>query len=241
MNTTININPLVATLDQPQFTGYLTPDALMAYCQTRLQGIDSQVQTSFVAQQQANADSTVLSDLSNVLSIPSQNIDLSSAGGVETAKNSADAMMAAAQKLGDTKAKQDLMNAAKAIYARIDKVLAQATSGGKWKSAVGNNLQPPEDAPSSAQLSDGQIEDLFKNFQDGSIDSSSSTIDVADFTTMTTTAVQNIQKDLNSSTELSMINLQSLMSQRQEAIQLCTNLVQSLGDQVNKIADNVGH
>ncbi len=60
-------------------------------------------------------------------------------------------------------------------------------------------------------------------------------------TAMSTTAVENIQKDLNSSTELSMINLQSLMSQRQEAIQLCTNLVQSLGDQVNKIAENVGH
>jgi hypothetical protein len=37
-----------------------------------------------------------------------------------------------------------------------------------------------------------------------------------------------------------MIGLQSLMSERQTAIQLTTNLVQSLGTQMNAIASNVG-
>jgi hypothetical protein len=46
--------------------------------------------------------------------------------------------------------------------------------------------------------------------------------------------------DLNSSSELQMVQLQSLMSQRQTAISLTTNLVQSLGDEQNKIADNIG-
>jgi hypothetical protein len=31
------------------------------------------------------------------------------------------------------------------------------------------------------------------------------------------------------------------MSQRQTAIQLTTNVVQSLGDQLNKIVANIGH
>ena len=53
--------------------------------------------------------------------------------------------------------------------------------------------------------------------------------------------VKGIQTDLGASSELGMIQLQSLMSQRQVAIQLCTNLVQSLGDQQNKICANVGH
>ncbi len=53
--------------------------------------------------------------------------------------------------------------------------------------------------------------------------------------------IGGIQKDINSDAELGMIQLQSLMSQRQQAIQICTNLVQSLGDQCNKIAENVGH
>ncbi len=237
----MNINPLMMTFGQPQFTGYVTPDALMAFCQSRLQGIDTQVQASFAAQQQANADSTVLSDLSGTLSVPTADIDLSSAGGVETAKASADAMMQAAQKLQDPQAQKELVAAANQIYARIDKVLGEVTSGGNWATAVGGNLQPSQTAPSSASLSNAQIEDIFSKYNANSPNSNDTKIDVADMTAMSTTAVENIQKDLNSSTELSMINLQSLMSQRQEAIQLCTNLVQSLGDQVNKIAENVGH
>ena len=52
---------------------------------------------------------------------------------------------------------------------------------------------------------------------------------------------QGVSSSVNSSSELEMIQLQSFMSQRQTAIQLTTNLVQSLGDQLNKIADNIGH
>jgi hypothetical protein len=54
---------------------------------------------------------------------------------------------------------------------------------------------------------------------------------------------QNIKNDtatLNSNSEMIMIDLQSLMSQRQTAVQLTTNLVQSLGDQANSIAKNIG-
>jgi hypothetical protein len=49
------------------------------------------------------------------------------------------------------------------------------------------------------------------------------------------------QSDLNGGAELNMINLQAIMSQRQTAIQLTTNLVQALGDSSNKIAANIGH
>jgi hypothetical protein len=52
--------------------------------------------------------------------------------------------------------------------------------------------------------------------------------------------LQNAAQDVNSGAELSMIQLQSLMSERQTAIQLTTNLVQSLGQQMNAIASNVG-
>lgn len=53
--------------------------------------------------------------------------------------------------------------------------------------------------------------------------------------------LQGAINDLNSGAELQMIGLQSLMSQRQTAVQLTTNLVQALGDQANKIAQNIGH
>jgi hypothetical protein len=55
------------------------------------------------------------------------------------------------------------------------------------------------------------------------------------------TNLETMVKDVNGNAELEMINLQSLMSQRQSAVQLTTNLVQSLGDQMNKITANIGH
>ena len=64
----------------------------------------------------------------------------------------------------------------------------------------------------------------------------------SDFQNTVVDACERCPKDLNSLARAdSMINLQSLMSQRQQAIQMCTNLVQSLGDQCNKIAENIGH
>jgi hypothetical protein len=46
--------------------------------------------------------------------------------------------------------------------------------------------------------------------------------------------------DINNDSELQMVTLQSLMSQRETAISLTTNLMQSIGDEDNKIADNIG-
>jgi len=54
------------------------------------------------------------------------------------------------------------------------------------------------------------------------------------------TGLQNAIDGLNSNAQLQMIQVQSLMSQRQTAVTLTTNLVQSLGDQANKIAENIG-
>jgi hypothetical protein len=76
------------------------------------------------------------------------------------------------------------------------------------------------------------FEDLATN--GGSLDQNMYKSNGADF-------VGSLQKDLNAGTELSMINLQSIMSQRQSAVQLVTNMVQSLGDQMNKVVSNVGH
>jgi hypothetical protein len=52
--------------------------------------------------------------------------------------------------------------------------------------------------------------------------------------------VKTLQAKLNSQSELDMIHLQSLMSQRQTAIQLTTNILQSLNDSANKIVANIG-
>jgi hypothetical protein len=48
-------------------------------------------------------------------------------------------------------------------------------------------------------------------------------------------------KALESSSQLEMIQLQSLMSARQAAVSMCTNLVSALGKADEAIANNIGH
>jgi hypothetical protein len=55
------------------------------------------------------------------------------------------------------------------------------------------------------------------------------------------TTVGNVTKQLESSAQLEMIQLQSVMSARQTAIQLCTNLVSALGKSNEAIVGNIGH
>jgi len=192
-----SVDPLDAMMSEQT---YISPDALMSYCQTRLRGIDDQVQTAFAKQQKDNADSSVLSDLASQFTTPPKALDLSSnspdsdLGGLSPqayVDRAIENLEHAANQMNDPQAKQALLEQA-----------------GKLKNELNSNN---------------------KDFKP------------EDFKAMTSDAVGKIQQDLNSGAELSMINLQSLMSQRQQAIQICTNLVQSLGDQANKIAENVGH
>lgn len=53
-------------------------------------------------------------------------------------------------------------------------------------------------------------------------------------------AVGRMQSDLNQAGELEMIKLQSLMSQRAQALQLCSNLVASLSEASKSIVSKVG-
>ena len=64
--------------------------------------------------------------------------------------------------------------------------------------------------------------------------------------TYTTTEIENSQKyletiasELESTAQMNMIHLQSLMSGRQTAISLATNLLASLGESSKKIVDNI--
>lgn len=52
--------------------------------------------------------------------------------------------------------------------------------------------------------------------------------------------LDSVGKDVDSSAQMDMIRLQSIMSARQTAIQLATNLVASLGESTKAIVSNIG-
>ena len=192
----------------PEFSGYLTPDALMAYCETRLRGLDDQMQNAFAEQQKSNSIQQMLSSLQglSVLSPPEQNLDLSMKGKTQWPNNKTD------------------FDKVQGAYDAIEKQIQQ--------------LDPRD--PMVAKLTT-IAQSLGYKDKSGVFHAASTSITPQQWNTEITQALSDTAKDLSSNSELSMIALQSLMSQRQEAIQMCTNLVQALGDQCNKIAENVGH
>lgn len=210
---------------------YLTPDALMSYCAMSLQGLDTQVQTAFAQQQQAN-------EISDAVSKALQPFSDNAAGFDPTKQGSASAMIGALQEQIDalplgSEARQQLL-------AVRDAVANEADPSGTFAKI----LNDPQKAPAYfARVSatgdlNGQSDEYIVNALGGKPNTNTVSQQTVGGWCDT---IKGIQSAVDSNSQLNMISLQSLMSQRQQAIQLCTNLVQSLGDQTNKIAENVGH
>ncbi|HMI88321.1 MAG TPA: hypothetical protein VK550_29765 [Polyangiaceae bacterium] len=161
---------------------YLTPDAMLVYCQSRLTGINTQCREIMTRQDKNAKAQAALGDLLSAL--------YNHQDGYEK----------------DTGVQQKLAEAYdRAIEAvgRDTPLAAQLTKDrNQWLTAGGDNKE--------------EMGSLIN-------------------------ATKNHQSELNSDAEIDMIRLQSLMSQRQTAIQLTTNIVQSLNDQANKIVANIGH
>lgn len=171
----------------------LSPDALMTYCETRLNSLDSQMQGIFDQQQKNATETTDLSAIASTLNqLPGPN-----------SKSPPTVNITAAQ---------------------INQLQAEYTQA--IKDAGGQNTQ----------LGASLAKDAATLPAAGSGDTTIS----ADTASQLTQSLKNYTGDLNSNSEMTMINLQSLMSQRQTAVQLTTNLVQSLGEQASDIAKNIG-
>jgi len=163
-------------------TTNLTPDALMSYCRSRIEALDSNMWSAIHTQKQSIAASEALSGL-----------------------------MA---KLGD-----------------IAKDGVHGDNRGSVKAAI----QAARDKlPAGVDPSAANALDAIGKACDGDLDGDHMKQSVIE-------PLNAAKQDLSNGAELNMINVQSLMSQRQTAIQLTTNLVQSLSDQINKITANVGH
>lgn len=164
--------------------GALTPETLIAYCASKMRGIDTQIQQCFAKQQARNAKSQVLSDLQSKLS----------------------------------NYKTGFQNDPKA-RAEIEAALANA------KTAL-------VDDPSLAE----QIDKLNTAFEATMNDDWASSTEMEGYMS----SVQSIQQGINQEGELEMLQMQSMMSQRQQAVQLCTNMIQGLGQTAQAVAANIG-
>jgi hypothetical protein len=195
----------------------LSPDALMAYCQSRLDSIDGQVSTLFKSQQQ-NASAT--EQIDKVIE-GLKAYDASDVKDAATCKKLESEFQDLIQSLKSSDPTCPELPALTKTY--NDMVWsgdggAQHTGSSSDPDFIDEDLYPPDHLGPQGDniLSSQELQGYAQSLSDAA-------------------------GNLNSNSELGMVQIQSLMSQRQTAVSLTTNLVQSLGDQENKIADNIGH
>ncbi len=198
----------------------LSPDALMAYCQSRLDSIDGQVRTSFDDQQKTASETE---QIDGVLASIKQN-----EGGDVTDSKTITQLETQFQTLILNLKKTDPNSPVLPSLTQAYNSMLWSGDGGPQKTGSTDPTAPDfidfEKYPATNQATtqgDNKIgTDELQKYAE---------------------ALSDAAANLNSNAELGMVHLQSLMSQRQTAVTLTTNLVQSLGDQENKIADNIGH
>lgn len=176
------------TMDAPFM--FLTPETLVDYCQTRIRGLDEQVQATFRKQENRKALSDSLSKLADHFN----DRDGIAASETEERAQIEAAFDAAIEAAGPNTPAGKALEKVRADY-RAD------AAGGSEE----NN----------ADVDQTGCKEIFER-------------------------INAIQGDVNRASELEMIQLQSLVSQRQQALQVCTNLVSALGQQMQAIAQNVG-
>jgi hypothetical protein len=225
MANSVSVNSSRPTVEWPEPSGpdelgsSLSPDALMAYCQSRLDSIDGQVTTLFNSQQQ-NASAT--EQIDKVIT-GLKAYDASDVKDAATCKQLESEFQGLIQSLKNSDPTCPELPALTKTY---NDMVWSGDGGAKFTHSsntsdpdfIDDGLYPPD------KLGPQGDNTLLSQELQGYAQ-----------------ALSDAAGNLNSNSELGMVHIQSLMSQRQTAVSLTTNLVQSLGDQENKIADNIGH
>lgn len=177
----------------------LTPDALLTYCQTRLQSLDGDIKQYMDDQKAQLAKKDVLQKLETAI----QDNNTVNKKGKELASK-----------------KQAIADAYAAAYADLTKMgMGNEASAVKdaFKKAFPNSKITDEHPSTKGCKLPTQTQSAFDDF---------------------TQPVQNLVDEIGKEAELNMIQLQSLMSQRQTAVQLTTNMMSKLDRGFDAITAN---
>jgi len=201
----------------------ITPDALFSYCASRINGIDTQVKEAF-AQQQRNND--IQGALGDVIGSLNQAVT----GGTDGTNNLVQATIGwywnAINKAGgpSTPEGSKLMGMMKGLCDKVDPSHKLANTVSDPSSKDFQDMMAGHYSQDSAFVA--QLGGRWSSVTHDTIDAA-----VKDLTAM--------NDEVGKGGELMMIKLQSLMSQRQLAIQITTNLIQTIHDSSKQIAGNL--
>jgi hypothetical protein len=212
--------PSLADLTSAEMTS-LTPDSLLAYCQARLDSINGQVTGLFNEQEVQNGEASALQPVIAAFQTNAGGVNSGDSQGASKCTTMEVALGGLIQQIKDSDPG----------FADLGK-LEQTYNDILYS---GTGPQPANGTTPALQYFDPSI---YPPNQNGP---KSDNILSSDEVQAAIQSLQGCASDLNSGSELQMIQLQSLMSQQSTAVELTTNLVQSLGDESEKVAENIGH
>jgi hypothetical protein len=202
--------------DQQLAPEFLTDASMLAYCGSQLQGIDSQIQKMFSDQQKQNQEQQIINQALQVLQGCTDGT-LDSSGASAPNHDQCVAMEKALESAIDQIAAIDPNAACLTDLKHIhDNLMATGTGDKDPDVGHGYYFAKPTDANPTP---------------DSNIKSS----EMAQFIQ----AVQTVGSGLNNDAQLRMIQIQSLVSQQQTAVELTTNIMQSLDDSMKKVVENI--
>lgn len=200
INSISNVNtPFNTGIVSP---GHLTPEGMMLYLETRLGGLDEQINVIMNKQKQSEAGRKALQETLNLLaSCPEE-------GGEIDARKLADGFDNLAQTFG-VAASHEIE---KVMPDSIRNRIGDGNNDGNWGSGYKSGSPDAENPP--LKLSKEDLQAAKSQFE-------------------------TMIKDIESGAELEMIKLQSLMSARNTAISLSTNMASGIGKGTEAITNNV--
>ncbi|HEY5240001.1 MAG TPA: hypothetical protein VIJ22_00985 [Polyangiaceae bacterium] len=206
----------------------LTPEALMVYCQTRLQGIDSQIQAAMAKQQNISIEQSSIGDILGELS----NDSALAGNGL---MNSPAACQDLEQKLENLITQIQHTDPGCSQLGQLEQLhdAVMATGSGPYTDSLGQQhgyyyQGDPKASPPIGHTPPPNV--------DHSQDNELTAAEITGFTNTLTT----INSSLSSGAEIGMIQIQSNMSDRTTAIQLTTSILQAYDDGLSKIVDKIG-
>jgi hypothetical protein len=216
-----SVVPTSSMLSPMQFESSLTPDALMVYLSTRLTGLDDQINAIFNTQQ---AQEKVQSALRKMQAAIANLDDHSDPNTLLT--------MPDLQDNGTGAATTTTAGTPPDPNAPNTPAVAGTSQNEKDVNSAIAELRQVD--PALADTINNKLNE--KGFvmwvQDGKYFSNE--------VTATNEYLKGLSKDVEADSQMNMIRLQSLMSSRQTAIQLATNLISALGESSKAIASNIG-
>lgn len=247
------------------YANALTPDALMTYLSTRLGSLDTQIQEIFGNQQNADKIRAAINEVRRLLN--SLDEDSNQAKKLEASAATFNTIVAVIdEQIGPLdpnlayKMKQDLAADGFVLHSdavapgkTLEELQASHATGrvpyyltlnqdpaGSVPNYTGQNNGSRPSGDSVAPVaydSDAVVNESYPGEPLGG------ELDPVSYTTAqverTREYLENTSKELESASQMNMIYLQSLMSARQTAVSLSTNLIAKLTDSTQKIVENI--